>query len=432
MSAVQLIRQVRLVDGVTQTDQVRDVLVEAGHIVAIGETLEDIPVAAEIIEAKGKLLLPGLVDLYSHAGEPGYESRETLASLLAAAAAGGITRLGVLPSTLPAIDHGSMVEALINYRQGLATTCPEAALPHLYPWGCLTSGAQGTQMAALDELAATPIVGFADDQPIPNLLLVQRLLQYLQPLGKPLALWPCDRQLQAGGTARAGAFALIYGLVEDPPTSETSALAALLECVALTGTPVHLMRVTTARGVELLTQAKAQGLPITASTPWMHLVFSSRDLAGYDPDLRLDPPLGNPEDQGALRQGVKTGVIDAIAIDHTPYTYEEKTVSFATAPPGAMGLELAWPVLWQTLVVNGDWSGVDLVLALSTRPAQCWHQPPPTLQPGQQAEMILFDPAPRWLVTAQSLKSLALNSPYLGQTVQGRILRRWVPHRQPC
>ena len=369
----------------------------------------------ETIEGEGKLLFPGLVDLYSHSGEPGHEARETLASLLAAAAAGGLTRLGILPSTLPAIDHGAMVESLINHRQLLAAASPEVALPHIYPWGSLTSG---VQMAALDDLATTAIVGFADDQPIANLLLVQRLLQYLHPLGKPLALWPCDRQLQAGGVAREGAFALIYGLVGAPTTSETAALAALLECIALTGTAVHLMRITTARGVELITQAKAQGLPITASTPWMHLVFSSRDLASYDPGLRLDPPLGNPEDQLALLEGVKTGVIDAIAIDHTPYTYEEKTVGFATAPPGAIGLELAWPILWQRLVVNGHWSALDLVQALSTRPARCWRQPPASLQPGQPAEMVLFDPAPSWLVTAQSLQSLALNSPYLGQTVQ--------------
>ncbi|MFZ4640023.1 MAG: dihydroorotase [Nodosilinea sp.] len=431
MSTVQLIRQVRLVDGVTHTDQIGDVRVEAGRIAAIGAVLDDYPPHTEIIEGQGKILVPGLVDLYSYSGEPGHESRETLASLLAAAAAGGITRLGILPSTLPAIDHVAMVESLINHRQVLAIARHGATIPHIYPWGALTAGAQGEQMAALDDLATAPIVGFADDQPISNLLLVQRLLEYLQPFDKPLALWPCDRRLQAGGVARQGAFALIYGLVGDPPTSETTALAALLECVALTGTPVHLMRITTARGVELVTQAKTQGLPVTASTPWMHLVFSTRDLASYDPTLRLDPPLGNPEDRSALISGLKTGVIDAISIDHRPYTYEEKTVSFATAPPGAIGLELAWPILWQRLVVNGDWSALDLVQALSTRPARCWQQSPPSLQPGQPAEMVLFDPARTWTVGAQSLQSLALNSPYLGQTVRGQVVRSWVPVNRP-
>ncbi len=425
MTEFQLIQQVRLLDAVTQTDQVMDVLVRDGEIAEMAPGLAEIPPEAEVIAGQGKILMPGLVDLYSHSGEPGHESRETLESLLLGAQAGGFSRVGILPTTDPPVDNPAMVEKLLARRQAIAQTYPN--LPHLYPWGALTQAAQGQHMAELAELAQAPIVGLADGLPMPHPLLVQRLLQYLQPLERPIALWPCELALRDVGVAREGEFALVYGLPGDPVSSETTALAALLEYVALVGTPIHLMRLSTARGVELVQQAKQQGLPITASTTWMHLLFSARDLHSYDPNLRLAPPLGNPTDQAALLEGVKTGVIDAIAIDHTPHAYEDKTVGFSTAPPGAIGLELAWPILWDSLVVNGDWSPLTLLAALSTGPARCWGQVAPTLQPQKLAEMALFDPAATWVVSPDNLHSLATNTPWLGQTLSGKILRSWTP-----
>ncbi|PSR17217.1 dihydroorotase [filamentous cyanobacterium CCP3] len=418
-------QQVRVLDAVTQSDRVVDVLVQDGVVTEIAPSITVIPASAEMIAGEGKVLLPGLVDFYSHSGEPGYESRETLESLLAAGQAGGFTRLGILPDTEPAIDHSAMVEKLLARRQTIAQTDP--SLPHCHLWGALTQGAQGQQMTELAELAAAPIAGFADGRAIQNPLLVQRLLQYLKPLGKPVALYNCDRTLRDSGVAREGPFSLIYGLVGDPASSETAALAALLESVAEIGTPVHLMRLSTARGVELVRQAKERGLPVTASTTWMHLLFSAKDLGGYDPNLRLSPPLGNPEDQAALIAGVKTGVVDAIAIDHTPHTYEDKTVGFPSAPPGAIGLELALGILWDAFVVNGDWSPLTLVQALSTNPAGCWGQSPPTIQAQQPAEMILFDPAEHWTVSTATLRSLSANTPWLGKAIPGRVVRTWVP-----
>ncbi|HZG39791.1 MAG TPA: dihydroorotase [Nodosilinea sp.] len=424
-AGAQLIQQVRLLDAVTQMDQVADVLVQDGMVTAVAPSLTVIPASAEMLDGQGKILMPGLVDLYSHSGEPGHEPRETLESLLAAGQAGGFTRLGILPSTEPAIDNPAMVEKLLGRREAIAIANP--SVPRLYPWGALTQGAQGQQMVELVELSESAIAGFADGRAIQNPLLTQRLLQYLQPLGKPVALYSCDRTLRDSGVAREGPFSLIYGLVGDPVSSETAALAALLEYVAEVGTPVHLMRLSTARGVELVQQAKQRGLPVTASTTWMHLLFSTRDLHGYDPSLRLSPPLGNPEDQAALIEGVKAGVVDAIAIDHTPHTYEDKTVGFPSAPPGAIGLELALGLLWDTFVVKGDWSPLTLIQALSTNPAICWSQSPPTIQPQQPAEMILFDPAATWTVSPATLRSLSANTPWLGKSIPGRILRTWVP-----
>jgi dihydroorotase len=157
----------------------------------------------------------------------------------------------------------------------------------------------------------------------------------------------------------------------------------------------------------------------------MHLLFNTEDLGNYDPNLRLAPPLGNPDDQAALIQGVRDGILDAIAIDHTPYTYEEKTVSFAEAPPGVIGLELALPLLWQTLVETGDWSALRLWQSLSTRPALCLQQTPAAIAPAQPAELVLFNPQQTWKAEQHTLKSLSHNTPWLGQQITGRVVQTW-------
>jgi dihydroorotase len=271
------------------------------------------------------------------------------------------------------------------------------------------------------------VVGFADGRPLSNLALVRRLLEYLQPLGKPVALWPCNSQLTGNGVIREGVQSIRFGLPGNPAIAESVALAALLEVVAAIGTPVHLMRVSTSRSVQLIEEAKAKGLPVTASTTWMHLLLNTEDLGSYDPNLRLEPPLGNPVDQAALLRGVREGILDAIAIDHTPYTYEEKTVAFAEAPAGVIGLELALPLLWQTLVETGDWSALELWQRLSTNPAVCLQLAPAAIAANQPAELVLFNPQETWKADKHRLKSRAANTPWLGKQLTGRVLQTWCP-----
>jgi dihydroorotase len=191
-----------------------------------------------------------------------------------------------------------------------------------------------------------------------------------------------------------------------------------LELVREIGTPVHLMRISTARSVALLNAAKAEGLPITASTTWLHLLYETKDLADYSPNLRLSPPVGNSDDRTALIEAVKTGVIDAIAIDHSAYTYEEKTVAFGEAPVGAIGLELALPMLWQGLVEPGHLTALELWRSLSTNPARCLAQKPATVTVGA-TELTLFDPGEVWKV--DRLKSLSQNSHLWGQVIRGKV-----------
>ncbi|MEH2295792.1 dihydroorotase [Nostoc sp.] len=426
----ELLQQVRVIDPVSEIDGLFDVLIADGYIQAVASRISDISSDTQIRDCQGLVLGTGLVDLYSHSGEPGFEERETLLSLLQAAAAGGFTRINILPDTSPAIDNPALVTQLQQKRaEGQRGRGTEESLhsdsPLLYLWGAITLDVAGKQMTELADLASAGVVGFTDGKPIDNLALVRGVLEYLQPLGKPVAFWPSDRQLVANGVMREGSDALRFGLPPIPASAETTAIAAMLELVATIGTPVHIMRVSTSRSVELIASAKAAGLPITASTTWMHLLLDTKAVKSYNTSLHLDPPLGNLRDVAALRAGVRAGVIDAIAIDHTPYSYEEKVQAFAEAPPGAIGFELALPLLWQYLVETGEFTALELWRALSSSPAQCLGQKVSAIVPHQPAELTLFDPQQTWKVERKSLNTLSQNTPWLGQQLKGHVVQIW-------
>ncbi len=423
---IELLQKVRVIDPVSEIDELFDVLITDGYIKAVASHISDISSDTKIRDCQGLVLGPGLVDLYSHSGEPGFEERETISSFLQAAAAGGFTRVSILPDTSPAIDNPALVAQLQQKRRGsLSPLHPCSPTPLLHIWGAITLDVAGKQMTELADLAAAGVVGFTDGKPLENLALVRGVLEYLQPLGKPVAFWPSDRQLTANGVMREGPDALRFGLPPIPASAETTAIAALLELVAAIGTPVHIMRVSTARSVELIASAKAAGLPITASTTWMHLLLDTKAVKSYHTSLHLDPPLGNPRDVVALRAGVRTGVIDAIAIDHTPYSYEEKVQAFAEAPAGAIGLELALPLLWQYLVETEEFTALELWRALSTSPAECLGQKVSAILPHQPAELTLFNPQQTWKVERKSLYTLSQNTPWLGQQLKGHVVQTW-------
>ncbi|MBO9998197.1 MAG: dihydroorotase [Cyanobacteria bacterium SID2] len=416
----EILQQVRVIDPVSGIDRVMDVSIVDDRITAMVDRLEEIPSGVKVTDGRGLILGPGLVDLYSRTGEPGFEERETLESLQRSAVAGGYTRLTLLPETVPPLDTPA---GLAQVRHRARTTV--SPKPHCRFWGGLTCNLDGKQMAELADLVAAGAVGFTDGRPIDDGVLMRRVLEYAQIWDKPIALYPKRSDLVGDGVAREGVDSLRLGLPGIPVMAETSALAALLECVAETNTPVHVMRVSTARGVEAIRSAKEKLLPVTASTPWTHLLWDTTDLENYDPNLRLDPPLGTPLDRAALVDGVKSGTIDAIAIDHTPYTYEEKTVAFSEAPAGVIGLQYSFAMLWHRLVASGDWTPMDLWQATSTRPARCLQQPPPGVAVGERAELLLFDPQNPRTVEASEIYSRSRNTPLLGVFLGGQIVRTW-------
>ncbi|MEC4803640.1 MAG: dihydroorotase [Jaaginema sp. PMC 1079.18] len=414
--AAEVIKQVRILDPVTQTDAIADVAIVSGKISQIAPQISEIPENAEIIESQGWILAPGLVDLYSYNSEPGFEDRETLPTLAASALAGGFTRVALLPNTHPEMDNAASLG-------WLSRNAPPA--PKFYGWGAISQRCAGQEMTELAELAQSGCIGFTDSCPLDSTMLLRRVLEYGALYQKPVALVACDRALRGNGVMREGKLSIQAGLPGDPAMSETSAIASICEIVAELGTPVHFLRVSTQRGVEIIAQAKKRGLPITASTTWLHLLKDSRAVCSYDTNLRLDPPLGNPSDRMALIEGVKTGTIDAIAIDHAPYTYEEKTVAFATAPPGAIGLEFALPLLWQAFVPTAQLSPLTLLKALSVSPLNCLFQKPISIAVGHHAEFILFNPHAVWKVTANTLKSKSQNTSWLNREIKGQVVKVW-------
>jgi dihydroorotase len=413
----ELLKQVRVIDPLQKTDIVADVLIIDGYIQDVAPQITNFTTDTSVRDCRGLVIGPGLVDLYSHSGEPGFEERETLSSLLQAATAGGFTKICVLPDTLPVIDQPALVTQLQQYRNR------EKVSPSLHIWGAITLDLAGKQLTEVADLTAAGIVGFTDGKPWENLGIVRRVLEYLQPFGKPVAFWPCDRYLAANGMIREGAEAMRLGLPPMPASAETTAIAALLELVADIGTPVHIMRVSTARSVELIAEAKSKGVPITASTTWMHVLLDTTSMRSYHTALHLDPPLGNYQDMLCLREGLRTGIIDAIAIDHAPYTYEEKVQAFAESPPGAIGLELALPLLWQNLVATGEFTPLELWRVLSHQPATCLQQEVKAIQPGEKAELTLFDPQQIWNVNQANLQTLSYNTPWFGEEIIGRVVQ---------
>ncbi|MEM6754790.1 MAG: dihydroorotase [Cyanobacteria bacterium P01_C01_bin.38] len=418
----ELLQKVRVINPVSNTDIVADVLIENGYIKSVSDKIANIPDNTSIRNCESLILGPGLVDLYSHSGEPGFEERETIASLLKAAGAGGFTRVTLLPDTSPSIDNPAVVAQLQQLHKNLNL---DSSLPLLNIWGAITKDVKGEKMTEFADLKNAGVVGFADGDALNNLALVRRVLEYLQPLRKPAAFWCCDRDISADGIMREGANSIQWGLAGNPVASETSAIAALLELVASTFTPIHIMRVSTARSVELIENAKTRGLPVTASTTWMHLLLDTKAVKSYHTALNLQPPLGNPKDMMALRRGIRQGILDAIAIDHSPFTYEEKTVAFAQAPPGAIGLELALPLLWQNLVNTGEFTALELWKALSTNPAECLQQNPSRIEVGEKAELTLFNPQENWKVESKNLHSLSSNTPWFGKELTGKVVGIW-------
>ena len=323
-----------------------------------------------------------------------------------AAKNGGFATVGILPNTQPAIDDIAALEFWRNVHQkhdGI-----------LQPWGAITKGLEGKQLTDMAELAES-VIGFTDGKALSNLLLVRRAMEYVKPLGKPIALFPQNPDLAGGGVIREGKWSLQYGMTGYPAAAETSALAALIELVRLTKAPTHFLKISTAQSVKLIAQAKNDGLPVTASTTWLHLCHCDRDLESYDPNLRLMPPLGSEADRLALIAGIKSGAIDAIAIDHTPCAYEEKVVPFEVAPVGAIGLEFAIPVLWQNLVQTNLLTAHELWQALSINPAKILGLAQPKLS-------TLFDPNLTWLANQEAIASQSKNSSYIGRSLIGKVL----------
>jgi len=403
----------RIVDPATNTDKTADLFIADGKIAAIGNT----PVgfkAERVIDAKGCVVCPGLVDLSARLREPGFEYRATLESEMAAAAAGGVTSLACPPDTDPPLDEPGLVE-MLKHRARL----PDFA--HVYPVGALTEKLDGKHLTEMAELAEAGCIAFSQaNTPIRDTQIMLRAMQYAATFDFPVWLSAQDPHLARDGVAHDGEVASRLGLTGIPVVAETIAIATLLHLVRETGVRLHLQRISSAAGLEMVSAARAAGIAVTCDVSINHLHLSEMDIGYFNPHARLDPPLRSQRDRDALRAGLASGAVNALCSDHTPVDDDGKQMPFGEAEPGATGLELLLPLTLKW----AEEMQLPLALALARvtcDPAHIMGIPAGALAVGSAADICIFDPKAEVIVSRERLKSQGRNTPFLGLPLAGRV-----------
>ena len=408
-----LIKNGRLIDPKNKLDTTQDIYIAAGKIVGIGSGPAGYE-ATQTLDASGLLIVPGLVDLSARLREPGFEHKATLESEMQAAVAGGVTSLACPPDTDPVLDEPGLVEMLKHKAKQLH-------LAHVYPLGAITRQLQGKQLTEMSELTEAGCVGFSQaDVAITDTQVLWRAMQYAATFGYTIWLRPEEPYLASGGTAHDGEVASRLGLKGIPAAAETLAIASILTIARETGASIHLCRLSTAEGVEMVRAAKRQGLPVTCDVSINHLHLTEHDIGYFDPNCHLRPPLRGQRDRDALSQGVIDGTIDAICSDHTPVDDDAKLQPFGEAEAGATGLELLLPLVCKW----ADEQNIPLTQALAavtTKAAAILDIPAGELSLHADADLCLLDPAQEWKVEANALQSQGKNTPFLGLHLRGKV-----------
>jgi dihydroorotase len=411
------IKNGRLIDPANGIDAQKDLYIAAGTVVGVGQAPADFN-ADRTIDARGLIVAPGLIDLSARLREPGYEYKATLESELQAAVQGGVTSLVCPPDTDPVLDEPGLVE-MLTYR---AKTLNQA---HVYPLGALTVGLKGQALTEMAQLTEAGCVGFSQaDEPISDTLVLMRAMQYAQTFGYTVWLRPQDAYLARGGMAHSGPVASRLGLSGIPVMAETIAIHTILELIRTTGARVHLCRISSAAGLELVRSAKKEGLPLTCDVGAHHIHLTEADIGFFDSNARLTPPLRAQRDRDAIRQGLLDGTIDAICSDHTPVDDDEKLLPFGEAPPGATGLELllSLALKWADECVDASAQPLAKAVAkITADAARVVGLPSGRLSIGSVADICLFDPAVRWTVDAKALASQGKHTPFLGYELAGQV-----------
>jgi len=410
------IKNGRVIDPANGIDAAQDLFIVDGKIAALGTAPAGFT-ADQAIDAAGLVVAPGLVDLSARLREPGYEYKATLESELQAAMQGGVTTLVCPPDTDPVLDEPGLVEMLKHRARMLD-------LANVHPLGALTVGLKGKALTEMAELTEAGCIGFAQaEEPILDTTVLLRAMQYAKTFGYTVWLRPQDAHIGIGGVAHSGPLASRLGLSGVPVMSETIALHTIFELMRATGARVHLCRISSAAGLELIRAAKKEGLDVSADVGVHHLHMTDADIGFFDSNARLTPPLRSQRDRDAIRAAVLDGTVDAVCSDHTPVDDDEKLLPFGEASPGATGLEL---LLSLTLKWAEDQQDAKqaLVVALSRithDAARIAGLPAGTLGVGAAADVVLFDPAARWKVDGTSLASQGKHTPFLGYELAGQV-----------
>jgi dihydroorotase len=404
----------RVIDPARGADAVADVLLVDGKVEAIGTGLGR-PDDAELVDASGLVVAPGLVDLHVHLREPGQEDLETVATGAMAAAAGGFTAICAMPNTDPVTDNQAAVGFIV--RQAM-----RAGKARVYPIGALSMGQHGEQLTEFGELIGAGAVAVSDDgRPVVSSHLMRTALEYAQVFGIPVADHCEDPTLSQGGAMHEGLVSTRLGLQGIPAAAEEIHVARDILLAELTGGHVHLCHMSTRGSVELIRRAKDKGLRVTAEATPHHFTLTHERVEGYDTNAKMNPPLREAADREAIREALRDGTIDVIATDHAPHHYDAKEREFDLAPNGILGLETALGLAIRELVEPGLLSLPRLVELMSTVPARTFRLPGGTLATGAPADVVVFDPALRWTVDPAAFHSKSRNTPFGGAELAGRV-----------
>ncbi|NCO65860.1 MAG: dihydroorotase [Candidatus Aquicultor secundus] len=407
-----LIQGGRVIDPANNIDDTLDVLIENGKIEAVGKHLA---ADAEVIDASGMIVAPGLVDMHVHLRDPGRTDEETVETGLRAAAKGGFTSIACMPNTDPVTDSASVVE----YIQRQAK---DAGFGNVFPIGAITHGLAGERLSEMGELIQAGAVGFSDDgKCVMNSQLMRRALEYTRMWGKPVISHAEDELLARNGQINEGYWSTVLGLKGIPSAAEEVIIARDIILAELTGGKLHIAHLSTAGSLDLVKRAKEHGVNVTCEVTPHHLILTDENLQGYDTNFKVNPPLRTAADIEALRKGLKDGIIDAIASDHAPHARHEKEMEFDYAPFGMIGLETTLGLILTELVDGGVLSLGGAIAKMSAGPSRILGIPKGSLGIGGDADLIVIDTNAILEVSANKFESKSINSPYVGRTLKGVV-----------
>jgi dihydroorotase len=420
-----LLRGGRVVDPSQGVDAVLDLLLADGRVARLGEGL-DAPEGAEVVDAGGLVVAPGLVDVHVHLREPGGEHKETIASGARAAVAGGFTAVVAMPNTDPPIDSPAAV-GFVKARGEMAGGA------RVFPSGCITLAQAGEQLTEFGELVGAGAVCVTDDgRPVMNAGLLRMALEYSRSFDLPVALHEEELTLSRGGAMNEGIIATRLGLTGIPNAAEDVMIARDLVLAELTGARLHVQHVATRGGVDLIRAAKAKGVRVTAEGSPHHFTLTDEAVAWYNTNAKMNPPLRSAADRDAVRAGVADGTLDVIATDHAPHHYDEKEQAFEDAPNGIVGLETAVGLAYTELVATGLIDLATMIERMSCAPARAMRLDERglgSLRAGSMADVTLLDPHLEWTVDAAAFQSRSRNTPFGGRRLRCRAVRTLVGGR---
>jgi len=411
-----LIKSGRVIDQLSGTDDTLDILVDQGRIVSVGRDMDKSnSEISQTIDARGKIVVPGLIDMHVHLREPGCEYKETIKTGCQAAASGGFTSVACMPNTNPVNDNQSVTEYILDKarREGCV---------NVFPIGAITKELKGESLAEMGELKNVGIVAVSDDgKSVRNSELMRRGMEYARNFNLPVICHCEDSDLVAGGVMNEGFTSTRLGLKANPGSAEEVIVARDVLLAELTGCKVHIAHVSTAGSVRIIREAKSRGVTVTAETAPHYFSLSEEALESFDTSLKVNPPLRSLMDLEAIKEGLKDGTLDVIATDHAPHSSLEKDVEFDYASPGMVGLETALPLALR-LVKEKVVSLPELILKFTANPAKILSIPKGTLSPGADADITVIDTSVKKKVDMNQFKSRSKNSPFHGWELEGAAL----------